>query len=1095
MDLCEPADQKSTQARPTAHGFGMMVLMGKEANAGDRHSQILNYWWLLELLSPQKVPKLTRPSTRPAERQTIEWGHQDVLPWEKLAPPVPIGKANRVWKHTIYVGVYELEATYESLRHAFGDDTDAYDQRPPGQSACAGMVVDDNGRLDTDSAVLSSALWALARLQKPGPHGPSALEGFDGALNSFVEVVEEHEGSRRDACEGEQPPPIDADAIQSLIHLCHTSAGLSGLEDVATDRVVIQSVAVAASKSAKSSEVDFLNSFYLDDLIRVKARLAVDDVGPALAAYLTPDGDVSEPKRVDVVSMPHAVDLGVTVGRIPRGRWPAQPKHPLALSQQFAVNQALNDLAPGAGLIGVNGPPGTGKTTMLRDILAGNVVERARRLATLVRPEEAFTDTPHVWSATGNYKRIVPQLRPEFTGFEMVVASANNAAVENISTEIPGRRAVEQPWRGTADYFGEIATAAMRETADREPSESDQPLEAWGLVAARLGKKSNRAAFRSAFWFDKNTDGNKTPKDKPSPRMMTRLSEWSDGTAPFTPWKQARKDFSAREQHVNALLKERQLAEARLVRRQALITDERTLTIKVEKMQAVHARADQGVAAHIPNEQRAETDWERATTQHGRQIASKPGAIEAIFSFGSAVRNWRAELAPRATQLRATENRFKEAKSRGDELRAFKTRTANDLEVAKHDHISLKLSLRTAREECAIDAAKYREAYPVDAQTGDARELRAPWIDQELDTARSDLFLAALRLHQDFMANTAKLMLDGLRAATEVVAGEIPQGLEPEKVQAAWQLFFLTVPLVSTTFASADRMLTGMGRESIGWLLIDEAGQACPQYAAGSIWRARRVVVVGDPLQLQPVVTVPHKVQGILANAWGVSPTWIPPLASVQTLADRVATYGTNLSQSGKSVWVSAPLRVHRRCDDPMFTLCNKIAYNEIMTNGVVRKLDDPNEPDKFDSITGPIIAPSFWADEPATVSGSHLQPSQIDRLEKALKYLSDRGIPASDVIAISPFRDVADRLSALSTLYPGMQAGTIHTAQGREALVVILVLGGDPSSPGAKAWAASTVNLLNVAASRAQRRLYVIGDRVAWEQHNYFRQLSSVLI
>jgi hypothetical protein len=47
---------------------------------------------------------------------------------------------------------------------------------------------------------------------------------------------------------------------------------------------------------------------------------------------------------------------------------------------------------------------------------------------------------------------------------------------------------------------------------------------------------------------------------------------------------------------------------------------------------------------------------------------------------------------------------------------------------------------------------------------------------------------------------------------------------------------------------------------------------------------------------------------------------------------------------------------------------------------------------------------------------------------------------------------------------------------------------------PWARNWAAETPNLLNVAVSRARRRLYVVGNREAWRTMKYFSILAELL-
>jgi len=59
--------------------------------------------------------------------------------------------------------------------------------------------------------------------------------------------------------------------------------------------------------------------------------------------------------------------------------------------------------------------------------------------------------------------------------------------------------------------------------------------------------------------------------------------------------------------------------------------------------------------------------------------------------------------------------------------------------------------------------------------------------------------------------------------------------------------------------------------------------------------------------------------------------TFNAPAASAQTLADDATEYfGTFETKFGMRE-VGVPLPVHRRCSDPMFTISNSIAYENLM--------------------------------------------------------------------------------------------------------------------------------------------------------------------
>ena len=1026
----------------------------------DERTEVLRFWRAIELFSSQDVPEIS------PDKRVEDVTETGLLPWEAGHPLGNIElRDNQVWRHTIYGGLFDLEKVRGLLEEAFGKDPESFDSRRPGSTALFAATFTDEGRPLFGTEEFASCAWATGRLIEPGPAKADWLDGFDEAAAAcragFLRMLGSSEHDTRAAelrAHGHAVGrPVDARTLYALIDFIVEQFNIQTA--LAPMGVRVKSVPIGRRRQFSIDGSDFLNSFFASDLAKVADS---GSHGAALTAYLS--GPASKDDRVDLRAHPEVVDQHVSPDRTPSGRWPAHPGQPLALSQQFAINAILGTLEQQPGLFAVNGPPGSGKTTMLRELIAALVVKRAIRLAELDKPEDAFRAC-YNWKSR-DYIRTIWGWDQTFTGFEIVVASSNNGAVENISKEIPGRNAIDCEG---ASYYPELATLVLN--SDNEPA---QQTAAWGMIAARLGRKSNRIKFANAFWFGDKEEGVKGFQDVLKGYERVHAVDWPAAVQAFRSALRAEQDLRAERAAIYQIMTElpavRENAEALHVQQSATVSRRREISAELAAARAGLAR-DQEAAAQA----KGSVDAHRM---------DRPGLLASMLGGASTARSWRATNRETTAALAVVRRRLADSQAR---VRHLEVQLAEQEEAAKR--LAATLTELTSRltvmeHQVAEAVGRWGDAVPAPGADEDQRELSGPWTDPAWNAARTGVFLAALRLHQDFVAAEPRRMRQSLHAVIDVLTGDVPADASADAVLAAWQSLFFVVPVISTTFASFPRVFSQLGGESLGWLFIDEAGQAAPAAAAGAIWRSKRVAVVGDPKQIEPVVTLPFTAQQALRINAGISEWWLPGSTSAQRLADEANPYGTYLPGDDHDVWVGAPLRVHRRCERPMFGVSNTIAYGGMMVYGT----SDQREP-----LTAP---PSGWIDIPATGDArGHWIPAEGEQARKMLRALRSKyDIAARQIFVVSPFRDVADEIEKLLREFPGVRGGTVHTAQGKESDVVLFILGGNPAKPGAKQWASQRPNLVNVAVSRARRRLYVLGDHATWSRYRHFDTLSSYL-
>lgn len=125
-----------------------------------------------------------------------------------------------------------------------------------------------------------------------------------------------------------------------------------------------------------------------------------------------------------------------------------------------------------------------------------------------------------------------------------------------------------------------------------------------------------------------------------------------------------------------------------------------------------------------------------------------------------------------------------------------------------------------------------------------------------------------------------------------------------------------------------------------------------------------------------------------------------------------------------EKIWVGSPLRVHNRCNNPMFKISNITTYDEMMILGKKEKFSYESKGLK-----------SEWID---VASQNFTENFSYDEAEALKELLATKlnGVDKKDIKIISPFRDVVKALESYD-------AGTVHTMQGQEAKIVVIVLGG----------------------------------------------------
>jgi len=293
--------------------------------------------------------------------------------------------------------------------------------------------------------------------------------------------------------------------------------------------------------------------------------------------------------------------------------------------------------------------------------------------------------------------------------------------------------------------------------------------------------------------------------------------------------------------------------------------------------------------------------------------------------------------------------------------------------------------------------------------------------------------------------------------------------------------------------------------EFIDLLIVDEAGQVLPEVAAASFSLAKKALVIGDVLQIEPIwnVTTSIDVGNLLDNKL-LDPNQIQKsynrlchlgktasAGSVMRIAQCVSRYHYDL-ELARGMY----LYEHHRCYDEIIDYCNNLCYRGKLIPKRGNAMPDLEFPAMgYLHVSGKCVQPSGGSrrnDLEAQTIAEWIEEHR-EQLEK--RYSGTKSSSIEQIVGVvTPFGAQVAAITAAcqaKNLNVGrgegqLTVGTIHSLQGAARPVIIFSPTYSKHADGT--FIDKKTSMLNVAVSRAKDSFLVFGDMDLFDPTNTSR-------